>query len=308
MDGINLSAAGGAPTGGNADPGNTGGSPGGGGNPGGSGGSPAGGGGSDFWTGISQENRQFAESKGVKSAADLDKLIGSHRELERTFSARQPNNGGSKNTYRLGDYEFKVPDNAKEFGYDDKFASGFKQWAQANGLDPAVASSLHDFYTEHASKTYGLSAQAQAEALNQSVSKARESLVSAWGDEKSPQFARNVELAKRAINNIDPELSSALRETGVLKEVDGKLFVGNATVFKALAKIGAELYKEDSVYNTAPIKTNPFDPKSQNMTLASQIVKNDPERAISLIEALTDPQAKQIWEPQINAIRARVKK
>ena len=270
--------------GGNANNGNAGGD--GGGNGGGSNGS----GGNqntnvDFLAGLSQDNRQFAESKGWKTAADVNKAFDSHRSLEKQFSGR-----GQQ--HKLSDYAFNAPSNAKDIGYSTDFADAFKQGAHKLNLDPQMAASLHDWFSDYAGKSIEAGRAAHAKAIEGAAATAETELVKAFGgDTNNPAFKRQQELASRAMRllKLDGE------KLGVMGKVGDKLRVIDPQAFAALAKVGQAMFAEDHLHGEGVGSVNPFDPKSTDTRQQSIIMNQDPDRAEQLIRSL-NPNDQKMWQ------------
>lgn len=248
--------------------------------------------GGDFLSALDADNRQYFEKKGWK---DVNAAVKSYRDLEKAHSQRSNQNNNSNNNQPTlptspAGYEFKLPDGIPQDGfYDKQFAETFKGAAHKAKLLPEQAQALHDFYVTQAFDAHTKTGQSITEALNKKIADTHADLTKAWGDTKSPAFARNVEMAKRAMANLDPELKTALKSVGVLVDQGGKEVVTNSVILKALAKAGSSMFAEDATYDTnLSVADNPFDPKNaspQAMTRQSELIKKDPELARTLIRA-----------------------
>jgi hypothetical protein len=261
-----------------------------GGNDNGSGnGSGGNGNGAGFFQALNADNLGYVQQKGWR---DPNAVMQSYRDLERLNTSKLQEFAAPANP---SDYKFSLPQGIPAEGfYDGEFAEKFKSWAHAAQAPMKVAQSIHDQFVTY---SYGVLQEAQKEeaaALNGRIEKAHTDLTKEWGSPEAPAFQRNVEMARRAMANLDPELKSALKEVGVLveqKDDKGKLHevVTNATIVKALAKAGASLYAEDKVFGSRPQGENPFDPKlarsPEAMTRQGQLIKEDPELAATLIKA-----------------------
>lgn len=251
--------------------------------------------------GLDDTSRELATKKNWKSPSDLTK---SYVELEKAFSARQAD---GKPAYKADDYKVDIPANAKDIDYNEDFANGFKQVAIEKGLSPEVFKAVHDWYTNYATELVGKMGTTQAEQLKTQVTSAEAALVKDWGAKNNPIFARNAELAQRAIKQLG--IMDDLVDAGaIVQDASGQKVVANAKLFAALAKVGQSMYAEDHVYNdNVSNGENPFDPKTSNSQLQGELIKNDPEKALLLIAAL--PQgAQQMWAPFLDSIRGRIKK
>ncbi len=285
MDGVNL-----APNGGNAGAGNTGNSDGnaGSGNAGGAGGAPNGGqsngspgsNGGDAWYSTvlkDQANQEYMKSKGL---VDPDALAKSYRELEGKLGQRSE---GPKAPESPDKYQFKVPtDLPKEAQYSTEFASWFKNAAHKAGMSQEQAAGLHDAFVEYAKDAGGKSAEAAGQSLQKSVVDAKSMLTGEWGAMEGPAFARNLDLAQRAMRQLglDAEKMGAATKTP-----DGKFLVTNGEFFTAMAKVGAGMYAEDSLFGSVDTATNPFDPKTENVAMQGRIVREDRDKAKLLVQA-----------------------
>jgi hypothetical protein len=260
----------------------------------------------DFLSALNQDNRQYFEKKGWK---DVNAAIQSYRELERSSSQQRgaaqksPAANGEVVPTSPAGYEFTLPKDLPSEGfYDQKFAETFKGIAHKAGLLPGQAQALHDFWVNNALEAHKSNTTASANSLNEKISGAHDALVKEWGEANTPQFSRNVELAKRAIRNLDPDLKSELKKAGVLIDHKGQEVVANAAIFKALAKAGASMFAEDDVFGTVSAADNPFDPKNaspQAMTRQGELIKKDPELARTLIQA-AGPAVVKEWHHFLN--------
>jgi hypothetical protein len=244
-----------------------------------------------FAQALNQDNLGYAQKKGWK-LDDPNTVVSSYRELERLNTTKLQEFNAPANP---SDYKFKLPDGIPAEGfYDDKFAEKFKEWSHKGKLPVTMAQAVHDEFVKHSYSVITESQKAEEAALNGRIEKAHEDLTKAWGSQETPAFARNVEMSRRAMSNLDPDLKQALKETGVIvdqKDKDGKVqeVVTNATILKALAKAGSALFAEDQTYGSRPQGENPFDPKvartPQAMTRQGELIRNDPELATTLIRA-----------------------
>jgi hypothetical protein len=136
-------------------------------------------------------------------------------------------------------------------------------------------------------KTEGAAAAtAHAEAQKNVIRTTAGELQAEWGQQGTPGFNRNMEMARRAIRMADPKLLDALKQTGAVVTVDGKDNVVNATLFKAFAKMGAGMYAEDSLFGSLGSDgKNPFDDKTTDLAMQGRFMREEPEKAISMIRA-----------------------
>jgi hypothetical protein len=231
----------------------------------------------------------LVEQKGYKSPNDLGKA---YRELTRKLGERAPEPPGANTApeaedafYKFAgrpekpeDYKFGLPEGVPEhIPYDANFATEFKNWAHKAGLNPRQASALHDAYITNAAQQMAAVQQNMAERIES----AHKVLTKEWGGEDSPDYRMNVEYARRAL--VQLELKDALMEGGLL---DQRGRVTNPRVAKALSRIGAKMFGEDTMYaGPSASVNNPFSKQSFNMTEQARIIKSDPARAATLVRA-----------------------
>ena len=243
----------------------------------------------DWTTVLDDDTRQLVEQKGYKSPNDLGKA---YRELTKKLGERAPEPPADDADTEAWDayyksigrpekpdgYEFKLPDGVPEnIPYDGEFATKFKNWAHNAGLTPKQARALHDQYVND---FVGTAAQAN-EQVTQYVQEAHSKIQKEWGDAETEGYRKNVELARRAMTQLD--LKDDLSRSGL---IDANGNVTSAKVAFALARVGSKMFAEDTVFGgpSAGI-TNPFSDQSENMTQQSLLIKNDPGRAKQLVIA-----------------------
>lgn len=234
----------------------------------------------DWLAGLSPENKTMVEQKGWKTADDVLK---SYSEIQKAFSGRDP----KASTYKLSDYSFTAPtDEAAKKQYSPERAEALKQFAQKTGISPDHAAALHDFYISNSMDEGKKSAAKYTADINAKFEAASQSLEKSWGVPDSPGFKRNAEMAFRTIRELG--IGDTLAEAGLLvKTPEGKMNVANAKIVEALAKVGASMYAEDSMYGNTAATANPFavGTATENATKAGEIMRNDPDKAEALIRA-----------------------
>lgn len=218
-------------------------------------------------------------------------LVKSYRELETAFSQK---GNTSQAPADPKDYVFTVPKEA-EANYNKEFADGFKSWAHKAGLSKEQAAALHNEFVTYAQTQVGGQMQASTQALSETVTKAQASLEKAWGGSITPEFARNLEMSKRALTNLHPDLKQELVDVGAIVKSNGQEVIAKPAIFQALAKIGGQLYAEDTLFGQASRTSNPFDPKTVDHAAQNHLVKTDPARAKLLIRSLP-VEAQRMWE------------
>lgn len=237
-----------------------------------------------------EENRALVEAKQWQTPDDALK---SYRELQAHASKglQLPGSDATAEDWnafytKLGrpekadGYELKLNTEAvpEGFPYDEKSAIEFRNWAHEAGLTPRQAQTLHDKFVSHQAGAFG---SAQEMAAKREGDTHRE-LVNAWGDPDTSSYKQEVELMSRAVNQLG--LKGALVEAGLLSN-DGA--IRNAAVAKAFAKVGKELYGEDSMATNANgVLSNPFsDGDNFNLTKQGELIRSDPKKAKALIQA-----------------------
>lgn len=245
--------------------------------------------GNDWLAGLETDNRSLVEAKGWKGPNDA---IKSYREAEsrlgQTLSV--PGEGATAEDWnklydKLGrpatpdKYELKVDREnlPADFPYDETLAVNFRNWAHENGLNPRQAQALHDKWVASAAEGY----QAQAQKVVQEQEAAHRELLSKWGDKDSDGYKKNVELMSRAARELG--LADALKQAQMITPDGG---IRNATLAQALARVGRELFAEDS-YATGDggVLSNPWSSDNFNLTEQGRLVRSDPNKARALIRA-----------------------
>lgn len=214
----------------------------------------------------------------AKKWGSPEEAIKSYRELETRLSQGQKTQAPADPK----EYAFNVPDEIKD-GYSNEFADTYRNLAHKAGLSKEQAAAIHDGVLQFSSQSAKAQAEAQQAQLTKAVLETKTALEQAWGAEKSPEFNRNIEMSKRAIAQLDPGLMDALKQSGIVTK-DGT--ITNAAVFKALAKAGATMFAEDSMFGAASQNKNPFAKETEDLNLQGQIFKQNPERAKLLIRSL----------------------
>jgi len=237
-----------------------------------------------------EENRALVEAKQWQSPDDA---LRSYRELETHASKalRLPGENATADDWnafyqKLGrpdkpdGYELKLDTNSvpQDFPYDETSAVEYRNWAHEAGLNPRQAQMLHD-------KFVGFQAAQLSAAREQAAkreSEAHRAIVQEWGDPDTAGYRQNVELASRAISQLG--LKDALVESGAIS-TDGA--IRHPAIAKAMAKVGKELYAEDSMATNANgVLSNPFsDGDNFNLTKQGELIRSDPRKATALIRA-----------------------
>lgn len=245
---------------------------------------------------LSEDNRALVEAKkwaGEDGSLDLNKIADGYRNLE-THSSKAlalPGEGSTKEDWdkfysKLGrpekpdGYELKLNREAipENFPYDEKSAIEFRTWAHEAGLTPAQAQTLHDKFVGYQAGSY----TSMVEDRAQREAAAHREITTEWGAVESEGYKQKVELASRAIHQLG--LKDAL-VAGNMISADGAIL--DAKIAKAFAKVGKELYAEDTMATTAGgVLVNPFsDGPTFNLTKQGEILRSDPKKAASLMRA-----------------------
>ncbi len=250
----------------------------------------------DWVAGLAAENRTTVEAKGWKT---VDDGIKSYRELESRLgqALTVPGENATADDWnklyaKLGrpetadKYELKVDRTnlPADMPYDETTAIEFRNWAHEAGLNPKQAQLLHDKWVGHFAKgfTEGVS------QLTEQVSSAHREIVAKWGDPQSEGYKKNTELMSRAARELG--LADALKQ-GKLIAADGS--VTNATLAFALARVGKELFTEDTfATGDGGVLSNPFAKDTFNLTEQGNLVRSDPNKARALIRAAGGDPAK----------------
>jgi hypothetical protein len=225
----------------------------------------------------------------------VEAVVKSYRELETAFSQK---GAASQAPADPKEYTFNVPDEMKS-GYNQAFAEKFRAIAHKAGVSKEAAAAIHDGFLDYAKAELAAQSTKSSEDLQKTVTTAQAALEQAWGAQITPAFGRNVEMAKRAINNLDAGLKQELIDMGAIVKVGNDEMIAKPAIFKALAKAGGQLFAEDTLYGTATSGINPFDPKTENLGMQNQIVKTDPAKAKLLIRAAGLGNAPQ-WQHFLN--------
>lgn len=242
---------------------------------------PAGSGGAKPWYDGLVKDPDNLKAITTKKWDSPEALVKSYRELETAFSQKS---AVSQAPSDPKDYAFNIPKELQA-GYNAPFADAFRTAAHKAGLSKEQAAAVHDGVLAFAQENLQAQATGSREALSQQVVKAQAALEKSWGGSITPEFARNLEMAKRAIGNLDPNLRQELVDVGAIVVDGGRELIAKPAIFAALSKAGAALFAEDTLFGRASQTSNPFDAKTEDMKMQGHIVKTDPARARLLIAA-----------------------
>ena len=239
--------------------------------------------------GLSDENRKLAEANGWADpdALNVDRALDAYRDLELKSSGAVTVPGEDATPEERDAFErhigrpespdgyaFNLPDGLPDdFPYSEDMADRFRDWAFRAGVPARAAQSLHDDYVREIAGLQETETQRIVTAEEQS----HRDLTDEWGGADSDAYRRNVLLADRAATGLG--LGDVLREYGLMGPDGG---VRDARIAVALARVGAELFAEDSLYGAAGGEANPFSGDNPNLTEQSRLIREarqDPGRA-----------------------------
>lgn len=218
----------------------------------------------------------------TKKWGDLEAVVKSYRELETAFSSKGA--GATQAPSDPKEYVFNVPPELKD-GYNAQFADTFRAVAHKAGISKEAAAAIHDGVLAYAKDSLATQTQSSTEAISKAVTSTKTALEQAWGADVTPAFARNLEMAKRAASQLDPALMQELRDVGAIVKIGNDEMIAKPAIFKALAKVGGQLFAEDTLFGPAAQNANPFDPKTTDMAAQAHLVRTDLARAKLLIRA-----------------------
>ena len=263
--------------------------------------------------GLSDENRLLVadnnwvdKTSDVEGVIEINRALDAYRDLQSVASnaiavpgeeATQEERDAFER--RLGrpegpeGYRFDLPDGlADDFPYSEEMAGRFRDWAFRAGLPAGAAQSLHDDYVRELADLHA----AETERLTQAEERSHRDLTVEWGAPDSDAYRRNVLLADRAVTQLG--LGEVLREYGLMAPDGG---VRDARIAMALARVGSELFAEDSVLAGQMGASNPFSGDNPNLTEQSRLIREarqDPARAAhvrALMEAAgLDPEVQAL--------------
>lgn len=252
------------------------------------------GGGNEAWySGLSEDNRAFAEAKGWGSADDALK---SHRELESRLGKSislpgesDPPEAWDKVFQKLGTpdkadgYEFtldaeKLPE---DFPYEKESADWFRNVAHEAKLTKTQAAALHDAFVSSKADQFKAMQEAEAQkAKERTETEEREhrNITAKWGDPDSPGYKEKISWADRALREAG--IRDAFEKAGMIGK-DGIVLDAKAAFF--LAEAGERMLGEDGSAN--PLSraevANPFSKDTRNLSKQSELVrlaKSDPSQ------------------------------
>lgn len=242
-------------------------------------------------------SRDWIENAGVKDVESLVKMArNSERLIGKSFQKPGPDATQSEMDAfyeRLGrpkdvsGYELTPPEDMPEdMPYDTEFAGKFAETAHKFGISAEQAKGLHDFYVHEMVSGYQAGLDGHVAQLEERTSAATNQLEKDWGAQQgTPKFNEQVALADRAIRELGGDaLLDGFEAAGL---IGPQGIILNPAIAKAMANVGRELFGSSGelAMGGSSSADNPFARESQNLTLQSQLQRNDPRRARSLILA-----------------------
>jgi hypothetical protein len=247
---------------------------------------------------LDEDTRNWLQTKGLdkdpaalaKSAREAERLIGDRVKIPGKDATQEERDAFLNKLGRPAkpeDYTFTVPKDLPEnVPYDGERAKQLKTDLHKLGLTGEQASAIHDMYLTEITGILGGSAEHQAAQFREQAEKATEALVKRWGPLDGDTAKANFEIADRVFTDVPggQELLADLKSKGFVGE-NKEVLSEALAVF--LANIGNALFVEDSVLRGRNDEVgNPFaDGEHFNLTKVMKIVKEDPDRAASLIAA-----------------------
>lgn len=229
-------------------------------------------------------------SKLAKSAFEQEKMLGGSIKLPGKDATQEERDAFYNKLGRPATpdaYEFKVPTDLPEnLPYDGERAATLKKDLHSLGLTSTQAAAIHDMYVNEMVGSATGTVAAQQAAVAEQANAATDALVKRWGPLDSDTAQANFELADRVFTDVPGGQE-------FLAELQAKGFVGEGKVVLSepiavfMANLGGALFKEDSVLKgRMDVVGNPFsEGEHNNLTTQMNLVKEDPDRARSLIAA-----------------------
>ncbi len=205
---------------------------------------------------VGADNMEWAQSKGVKNVDDLPKLIGSHRELEKTMSGRvkMPTPESSAEEIRAFYQRTGCPENPE--GYEVKTSEAAEKFRD-EGVENAMKVIAHE---------QGVSKQAFEAIMGKYYDKMETDLAAGYAagektlrEELGANYDTEMKIAQRFCDTCSPEFIDLLEQTGLgnnpvfIKEFINK---GKQTMNDTLIKGSSDGDKTDDGY-TPQYKDSP---------------------------------------------------
>ncbi len=243
----------------------------------------------EYLSGVSEENRAFAESKGWDG--DIDKLLGMSRNaetklMERKFEPPQPGEEVSDEQWDAYAKANGRPEDATAYNverpadlpenihYDETLAGALSEASLAAGLNPAQYDKLRTPLID------ALAGQ-QAEFYKGQESAAETADVTLRREWAEPStFDENFSLAYRNMK-ATPGLLEAYEAAGLVIERNGQKFPTSAELVMHHATMAKTSSVEPTGFESLDAEgaPNPFDKKNPDRTMQSNLIGKYPERA-----------------------------
>lgn len=247
---------------------------------------------------LDEDTRKWLQTKDLlsdpvklaKSAREQEKLLGGMVKLPGKDATPEERDAFLNKLGRpatADGYEFTPPkDLPADLPYDAERASQLKTSLHALGLTKEQGAAIHDMYVKEIAGFAGGAAEQQQAKIQQKAEQATEALVKRWGPLDGDKAKANFEVAGRVFTDV-PGGSELLAELQSIGLVGPDKTVLSEPVAVFLSNIGTALFTEDGVLRGRPDEIgNPFAAgEGFNLTQASKIVKEEPDRARSLIAA-----------------------
>jgi len=184
------------------------------------------------------------------------------------------------------EYQLAAPTNLPEgLPYDGELAKAFKGKAHELGLTAQQAAGLHEMFVEYNVGAFNGAAVKSQEQLVQKATAATEQITKAWGPLDGDTAKANFEIGDRVFT-MAPGGQEVLEELKGLGLIGPNKEILSWPLAKMFSAIGSALYSEGGLLRGNPDEAgNPFADNSSNLTLQMKIVKENPDRARSLIAA-----------------------
>ena len=185
-------------------------------------------------------------------------------------------------------YEFKAPKDLPEgLPYDGDRAKSFAQKAAELNLTKTQAQAIHDWASENAVGDFTKSKEQNDLQRVETAKAETEKLKKLWGPLDGATFKANAAFADKALMEIGGQDALAeFQRVGLIGVEGGQKIIQSAAIATMLAKAGQAIYKEDDVLRGDPGKlNNPFSKEHENVTAQMQMIKQNPDQALSFIAA-----------------------
>ena len=248
-----------------------------------------------------EDNRRYAETKGLKS---MDDMVKSYRNLETKlgqglqmkpegengdFTPEQWTEFGKKvgAPESADHYEFHRPEVPDYVSYDEPLEDGFRKVSHKYKLTKAQAAGVHKEMTEML-----VNQQLQGrEQIGQLAGRAHRELEREWGGAESPVYQEKTRAAFQNIKST-PGLLEAYEQAGLLVRNGNGYNPTSSALVMHHAQMADATMKESGGFDgmRSGTQNNPFAKGSEDLTRQGQLVRQDPDLARALArQAGIDP-------------------